>query len=670
MLSSLEVALVLLAASVLAVVALRAFGLPPLVAYLAVGVVVGPHASGLAGDPEAVRHAGELGVVFLMFSIGLEFNLAKLSSMRRIVFGLGGAQVGLTIAAVVLLVMVLPAALLPAALIPGIQDERLDWRLGLVIGGALAMSSTAMVIKLLAERRELDTDHGRRVFGVLLFQDLAVIPLLVLIPALAAGSGAWVGEIALAVFKAVVLLALLLRFGQPLMRRWFNAVARTRSHELFILNVLLATLVFGWLTLKAGLSMELGAFVAGMLISETEYRFQVEEDIKPFRDVLLGLFFVSIGALLDLRVLVEAWPLVLAMATVPILLKFALVALLARAFGASTGTAVKTGIWLAQAGEFGFVVLALGAQSALLPGATLQPVLAAMLLSMIASPLLIAQANRIALRLSGQEWLQRSLQLQSIASRSLARERHVIVCGFGRCGQALAHVLEAEKVPFLALDLDPDRIRDASATGESVVYGDASRREALLAAGVHRASALAITFDDTPASLRILHLVRQLAPQLPILVRTAHEVDADRLRAAGATEVVPEIVEGSLMLASHALALAGVPMNRVLRRVRQVRAGRYALLQGFFHGADDIGGGDIEDAQIHLRAIAVPAGSPAIGRTLAALELGEARVTALVRRGERRIDPSPELSVEPGDTLVLSGTLEQIGSAEDRLRRV
>lgn len=662
MLSSLEVALVLLAASVLAVIALRALSLPPLVAYLTVGVLLGPHAIGMSGQQDAVRHAGELGVVFLMFSIGLEFNLAKLSSMRRLVFGLGGAQVTVTILAVMAATIAAPAWAFGWLL-----GTAPDWRLAVVIGGALAMSSTALVIKLLAEKRELDSEHGKRVFSVLLFQDLAVIPLLILVPALSEGSDAWLGAIGMAVLKAIVLLVLLLRFGPSLMGRWFNAVARMRSHELFTLNVLFATLFFGWMTKMAGLSMELGAFVAGMLISETRYRFQVEEDIKPFRDVLLGLFFVSIGALLDLRILIEAWPRVLLLLAVPVLAKFVLVVLLVRVFGGAAGTAVKTGVWLAQAGEFGFVLLALGAQYGLLPEASVQPVLAAMLLSMIVSPLLVSQANRIALRLSGQEWLQRSLQLQRIATRSLARERHVIVCGYGRCGQALAHVLEAEKVPFLALDLDPDRVGEASATGESVVYGDASRRDTLLAAGVHRASALAITFDDTAATLRVLDAIRQLAPQMPTLVRTSHEADIDRLRAAGATEVVPEIVEGSLMLASHALALAGVPMNRVLRRVRQVRANRYSLLQGFFRGADDLSEDEIEDAPVRLRAVGIGAGCSAVGQTLAQVPIGSARVTTLVRRGERHVDPAADMVVEQGDTLVLSGTLEQIGAAEDVL---
>jgi len=622
MLSSLEIALVLLAASVIAVVALRALNLPPLVAYLAVGALLGPHATNMAGEPEAVRHAGELGVVFLMFTLGLEFNLGKLTAMRALVFGLGAAQVAVTMVLVVAVFVVLPAAG-----VLWLLGGAIDWRAALVLGGAVAMSSTAMVTKLLAEKRELDSEHGRRVFSVLLFQDIAVIPLLILIPALAAGGDAWIGAVGLAALKAVVVLVLLIRFGPWLMKRWFNIVARQRSHELFTLNVLLATLLFAWLTKMAGLSMELGAFVAGMLISETAFRFQVEEDIKPFRDVLLGLFFVSIGAQLDLRVVAEFAPQVLLLAIVPILLKFGLVVGLVRAFGASAGVAIRTGVWLAQAGEFGFVLLALAGGVGLIPAAALQPVLAAMLISMLVSPLLIEQANRIAIRLSGEEWMLRSLQLQTIASRSLARDRHVIVCGYGRCGQALAHVLEAEKVGLMALDLDPDRVREAAATGESVVYGDSARRETLVAVGVHRARALAVTFDDTAAALRVIRTARELAPQLPILVRTAHETDIERLRAAGATEIVPEIVEGSLMLASHALALAGVPMARVLRRVRTVREGRYSLLRGFFRGADDAGDDAIESAQVHLRAVGIAQGSALVACPVGSLPLG-ARASA------------------------------------------
>lgn len=664
MLTALEITLLMLAASIIAVVALRRLGMPPLVAYLLVGVLLGPHAGNFAADAGAVHAFAELGVVFLMFTLGLEFNLAKLGAMRRFVFGLGSAQVIATIAAVIAAVAVLPAAAIGWALPGG-----LDWRGGLALGGAIAMSSTALVSKLLAEHRALETDHGRRVFAVLLFQDLALIPLLIVLPALGKGDGNWWVPVGWALAKAAVLLVVLLRFGPVLMQRWFLRVARQRSHELFTLNILLAALLFGWLTKQAGLSMELGAFVAGMLISETEYRYQVEEDIKPFRDILLGLFFITIGMKLDLAVVMAAWPQVALFTTLPILLKFGLVVGIARAMGDGAPVAIRTGVWLAQAGEFAFVLLALAADSGLVASQALQPVLAAMLLSMLASPWLIRRADWLALRVSQGEWMQRSLQLQSIAARSLSRDRHVIICGYGRSGQSVAHVLEAEKVPFVALDLDPDRVREAASAGESVVYGDAGRRETLVAAGVHRATVLVVTFDDLPGVLRLLAQVRELAPQLPVVVRTSTDADLERLREAGAAEVVPEVVEGSLMLASHALALGGAPLGRVLRRIRTIREGRYALLRGYFHGSDDQEDETIESDPLRLHAVLVPAGAASVGQALSMLALDGCTVSALVRGGRRRIEWPADLAVQAGDTLVLAGTVEQVRAAEARLTR-
>jgi monovalent cation:H+ antiporter-2, CPA2 family len=435
MLSSLELTLALLAAAVMAVVALRAFGLPPLVAYLLIGVVLGPHAAGLAANDHSTQALGEIGVVFLMFSIGLEFNLDKLKTLKQHVFGLGSAQVGVSI-----VISVASLVLLPAGLVAWFFPGGTDWRGALALGGALAMSSTALVMKILAEQREMESEHGKRIFGVLLFQDLAVIPLLVVIPALAVGGNDWIWALIIAMAKATILLILLLKFGPSMMGHWFRLVARQKSHELFTLNVLLATLFFAWLTGQAGLSMELGAFVAGMLIAETEFRDQVEEDIKPFRDVLLGLFFVSIGAQLNLSTVLSGWLQVLALLAVPVLGKFILVWALAKAFRASNGVAIRSGIWLAQAGEFGFVLLTQAVGAKLLGETTVQYALAAMLISLLISPLFIMQANRLALRASSQEWLERSMQLQSIAAKSFGRSKHILIAGFGRSGQALAHL--------------------------------------------------------------------------------------------------------------------------------------------------------------------------------------------------------------------------------------
>jgi CPA2 family monovalent cation:H+ antiporter-2 len=659
MLSGLELALILIAAATLVVVLLRRFGVPPLVAYLAVGVLVAPHASELVANEGTLHTAAELGVVFLMFSLGLEFNLAKLKSLRRFVFGLGGAQVALSAGAFLAILLALPAAW-AHWLIPGI-----DWRLSFTIAAGLALSSTAMVVKLLVERRELETEHGRRIFSVLLFQDLAVIPLLIVIPALSRGADGLAFELGLAFLKAAVLMVLLLRFGPHIMRAWFALVVRTRSHELFTLNVLLSTLLFGWLTQQAGLSMELGAFLAGMMIAETEYRFQVEEDIKPFRDVLLGLFFVTIGARLDPGSLLQSWPQVLGIFLFALVIKLAIVGLLVYRSGAGAGVAVRTALWLSQSGEFAFVLLAQAVEGGSSSHQALQPVTAAILVSLLVSPAIIAQANRIALRFANDEWLRQSMQLQQVASQSMGLRNHVIVCGFGRCGQSLSHVLESEDVPFCAIDNDPDRVRLAQGAGEPVVYGDASRQAMLVAAGVGRARALAITFDDPPQALRLLATLRAVAPQLPVLARCANEADIERLRAAGATEVVPEIAEGSLMIASHAMALAGVPIARVRRRVRNIREGRYSLLQGFFHGADDDPVDSIEADPHALRALPIEVDVRAAGQPLGELLVEGVRAMALVRGRDRFVEPDPAMLLQPGDVLVLSGRIDRLALVEE-----
>jgi len=464
-------------------------------------------------------------------------------------------------------------------------------------------------------------------------------------------------------------MVVLLRFGPPLMQSWFVQVASQRSHELFTLNILLAALLFSWLTERAGLSMELGAFVAGMLISETEYRYQVEEDIKPFRDILLGVFFITIGMRLDLAVVMVQWQAVLLFTLVPVILKFGVIAAVGLLMRDPPPTAIRSAVWLTQAGEFAFVLLTLAGDSKLIPPPLLQPVMAAMLISMLLSPWLIGRADWLALRVTGQEWLMRSLQLQSIAARSISRDKHIIICGYGRSGQSLAHVLEAEEVPFVALDLDADRVREAASAGESVVLGDATRRETLLAAGLHRASVLVITYDDTPSAVRLLKVARSLAPQLPVVVRTATDVDLERLRQAGATEVVPEVVEGSLMLASHALALAGTPLARVLRRIRSIREDRYSLLRSYFHGADDHEVETIEADHRRLHAVTIPPRSAVAGQALSAIALSGCTVSALVRDGRRQLTWPNDLKLQTGDTLVLVGTVEQVHAAEDRLLR-
>ena len=651
--NSLHLVLILLAAAVLVVILFRLLKLPAMIGYLLVGIVIGPHSLGLIPDTEDTRRLAEIGVVFLMFSIGLEFSLGKLTTMRHIVFGLGASQVVLTLAGIV--------ACTAAA--------GLGWRTGVVLGGAVAMSSTAIVSKLLADKLELNTLHGRQVIGVLLFQDLAVVPLLILSPALAGDPGELAGRLTRALGKAAVVLAILLYFGQRPMRAWFHLVATQKSSELFVLNVLLITLGLAFVTEMAGLSLVLGAFIAGMLISETEYRYQVEDDIQPFRDLLLGLFFVTIGMKLDLALLYQNLGWVMLALVLLIMLKALLIAGLSRLFGSDTGAALRTGLDLAQGGEFGFVLLSLAAPLSLVAPTHLQTVLAAMVLSMLAAPFIIERSERIVRHFSGAEWLARAMELHNVAVRSMAVSQHVVVCGYGRSGQSLARLLEKEGIGFIALDVDPKRVKEAAAAGERVVYGDAARRDVLIAAGMLRARALVVTIADSKLALRILAQVRELRPGLPVVVRMLDETEIDRLKEAGATEVLAEIMEGSLMLASHTLMLLGVPLNRVVRRIRDTREHRYSLLRGFFHGTSDEAEDAAHEEQRLLHSMLVTPGAAAIGKTLGELNLAQCRVEvkAMRRPGITEQTPQTAARIDAGDVLVLYGTEHDCAAAEIRV---
>ena len=647
--------LVLLGSAVVVVALFRMLRLPPLLAYIFVGATIGPHGQAWIPDSPQTHALAEFGIVFLMFTIGLEFSLGQLKAMQRLVFGLGGAQVVLT----TLVVFGLCLA------------WGMDWRVGLALGGVIAMSSTAIVSKLLAERVELHSAHGRQTMGILLFQDLAVVPFLVLIPALAKGGDGLLGELGIATVKAAIALALILYFGQKLVRPWFHAIARHKTSELFMLNVLLITLGLAYLTQLADLSLALGAFLAGVLISETEYRYQVEADMQPFRDVLLGLFFITIGMQLDLGTLLQhsAWVLLLLVGL--LFGKLAAIFLLARAFGSNPGDALRTGLTLAQAGEFGFVLLAEAGKIPSLQPATMQIVLGAMLLSMILAPLLIYFREAIVKKCVAGEWMSQAAKLHEIAVKTFNIQGHVIVCGYGRSGQNLARFLEREHIPLIALDLDPARVKLAAAAGESVVYGDAARREVLQAAGIARARAVVVTYADVPSAMGVLSAVQEINPQIPVIVRTVDDADLSKLMQAGAAEVVPEVLEGSLMLASHALILLGVPLARVLRSVQEVRENRYHLLKGFFHGESDEPEEMLADhVEPRLHTVSIPATAAACGKTLAELNLVGlgVSVSAVRRHNIRGVDPQPDTRLEAGDVLVLLGRPAALAAAELRLK--
>ena len=636
----------LLAAVVLVVVLCRRLQLPSILGYLAVGLAVGPHALGLIANNDMSRLLAEIGVVFLLFSIGLEFSLQDAKAMRGGLLKLGFAQVILT---------ALGAAGL--SLLAGIH-----WQGAIAVGAAFAISSTAIGSKMLTERSELQSDHGKRVLGVLLFQDLAVIPFLVLLPTLARG-GNLLDAFGLAAMKAAIALVLILKAGRPAMRWWMRLVAARRSQELFMLNILLVTLGLAWITEVAGLSLALGAFLAGMLIAETEFRYQVEEDIKPFRDVLLGFFFVTLGMQLNIPKILPQLGWVLLTLLGLFILKFGILFGVLKLLNAPLATRLRTSIYLSQAGEFSFVLITLAAGLGTLAEKPQQILLAAMLLSLLLSPLLIAQSDKIVRKLTANDWMARAVALTQLAAKNVARQDHVLICGYGRSGQFLARLLEAEKIPWYALDNDPQRVREANTAGANVSYGDATRAEALSTAGAAKAKAVVVTFSETDAAQRIIRAVQKANANVPIIVRTVDDADIESLMKSGATEVVPELLEGSLMLASQAMLAVGTPLNRVLKRIRAVREQRYSLFRGFFHGASDAPESDENDLRLH--AIVIAEGAACIGESVHALALPASVTVQSARRNNTNMDTSAsDFALEAGDRLVLLGNLADIALAQ------
>lgn len=650
---SLALIVLVLFAAVLAITLCRRVNAPPLLGYLVVGFLAGPAVAGLMPQGEATQFLGEIGIVFMMFTIGLEFSLGKLKAMQQLVFGIGFLQVAVTLTLIALACSYLTGNPLS----------------GFALGGALAMSSTAIVSRLLAERSELGQPHGQLAIGVLLFQDIAVVPLLILLPAFAGDRSTLWSDLGVAGIKVVLVMTLLLVVGQRLVRPWFHLVAKQRSSELFMINVLLVTLGIAYLTELSGLSLALGAFVAGMLISETEYRYQVEEDIRPFRDLLLGFFFITVGMRLSLPVLVDQFELVLLLTLMLVPLKALIVFLVARGFRHQGQDAMRGALALAQGGEFGFVLLTLSDNLGLLTTPVMQSAVAAVLLSMLVAPFLIMHGEAIAKRLVRQDWTMQAFDLHHLLVESMSKSDHVLICGYGRSGQSLARLLEAEEIPFFALDLDPSRVQEAAEAGDPVVFGDASKTEVLLAAGIQRAKVMVISFSDTEAACRILHRVQTIRADLPVVVRTLDDNDIQKLRDAGAVEVVPELLEGSLMLASQALMEVGVPMHRVLRRIRKVREERYGLFRGFFRGfGDDVDAPDEAKVQ-RLLSVNLCEGAAAIGCGLDVLHLDQlgVEVKSVRRNNRRRFEFEQDFSLMQGDVLVLLGNAEQLALAEARL---
>ncbi len=648
--------LILLAASVLVVAGVRKLALPAILGYLVVGMLLGPHAFKWAVDNETTQLLADFGVVFLVFTLGLEFSLPRLVAMRWEVLGVGGAQVlvttGLVAAAAIMFFNIAPAV-------------------AVVIGGAVAMSSTAIIIAQLTEQSENNRTHGRLAVAICLFQDLSFPLFLALVSVLTAGGeAASPTHIAVAVGSAILALLLVLAAGRWLLHPLFVMIASVRSAELFSLAVLLAVLASAWATHAVGLSLALGAFLAGMMLAETEFRHQVEATIRSYREVLLGLFFITVGMLLDVRLLFRDLMTVTAILAGMLLFKAGVVMLVSQPATKSWFKSLRTGVVVAQSGEFGFALLTLLLRRALLDADIVQPLLAATVLSMVLSPLLIRHNRRITRAFLGETGPPHNEAMREArATLAVADRDHVVICGFGRVGQNIARVLEQTGFEYIALDLDPYRIRAGRQAGDPVIYGDAGQVKVLENVGVAHASCVVVTFTKPEVALRILRSVRELRPDVPVLVRTQDDSKLEELQAAGATEVVPETFEASLMLLSHLLLLLKLPVSRVIRTVNDIRSHRYGMLRQYFRAADaePLDGSHAFREELH--SVILPPHAWAVGRSIDELARrgSQAAVSAVRRDGIVGREPGPDTIFKVGDVVVVCGTPEAVEHAETLL---
>lgn len=647
--------IVLLLAIAVAIVALsRRLHFPPVLGYIVVGIIVGPNGFGWIDKEENIELLAEFGIVFLLFAIGLEFSLAQMMSMRRQVFGLGTVQVVMT-----------------AVLVYAVGDlVGLDTNTNIVVASAFALSSTAIVIKQLTEQSEIHSRHGRSALGVLIFQDIVAIPLLILIPTLAitnASDNVLGLALGIAFLKGILVVIIMHLIGKYLLRPLFHEVASAKSQELFTLTVLTVALGAAAFTEQMGLSMTLGAFLAGMMLSETEYRHQIESDIRPFQDILLGLFFVTVGMLISLEVLQQHFLLIIGITIGIVVLKGIVLYVVARLFKKEGGVALRIALSLSQVGEFGLVLMTLAFTYNLLPLEVGNILLTSAVLSMSMAPFLVKFNGRIAKYWHKETYASSHSEIENNISESNEHlNQHVILCGFGRVGQTVSRFLTKSNKPFIALDMDIKRVREAHDAGESVYYGDAAKETILRAAFLNKAKIVIVTFSDFHASIKILKNIRHINKYIPILVRTPDDAHVNELIEAGANEVIPDTFEASIMLASHLMLMIGEPPRKVLREIRGIRKNRYHLLENFYPGEDD---NPMEEHQVMkgiFHTVILSEDTFASGKMLGSLELErfDIQVEAIKRGSIRGNHPADETRLRIEDHLVLSGAPENMERVE------
>lgn len=641
--------LFLMTVAVFTVWLFKRVNLPPILAYLACGIIAGPQLLAIIDNPEEIHFIAELGIVFLLFSLGLEFSLPKVLAMRHLVFGIGLGQMVITTIVFMLIAMLLG----------------FGGKAALVIGGIVALSSTAIVIKQMSERGTLNTTRAQMVVSTLLFQDLAVVPFLILIPLLANDSEQSLSiAIAMSLLKGVVVVAILLSAGKWVLPKIFSEVARTRTDELFVLTTILVTLMAAGLTYSFGLSMALGAFLAGMMLSESQYRHQLEADIRPFRDILMGLFFITIGMRFDFEVVSEQFHLVLMGLVLIMVLKVVIIRLCAVIFRNDPTDSWAAGFKLCQLGEFSFVLAALAVNHQILTTAQGSLVLAIGVLSMAVTPWLVDNSLILAKRIVKQPVPNEDPQDTIMPPEGLSD--HVLILGFGRVGQSVSRLLRFEAIPYVVVDADPVRVHESRTAGQPVFYGDVTQKDILRAAGIKNAKLILLTFDEHQKALNVIKTIKELTPDLPIVVRTRKDYHLEELYSVGASQVVPEILEGSLMLVSQVMHLSGIPMSRILRRVRKERKAHYSHMHGFFRGETTEVTHGTSDKLEFMHAVILTQDAYAVGKSLTELNTEGMRIQVHgLRRNNKEIaNPDQSDLLKANDVVVISGKPRRVERAE------
>jgi len=642
----------LLLAAMILVWLFKRIGLPAILAYLVTGVLASSPSIGWMSMSEEMHFIAELGIVFLLFSLGLEFSVPKLMAMRNLVFGLGGLQVILTI----------------LVAMPIVRFFDYGWLSAFTIASIMALSSTAVVVKILKENGALNQRRGQLSVGILLFQDIAVVPLLISIPLFAQADNQMLAStLAIALAKGAFVCILLWAIGKWLLPFVFNEVAQVRTDELFVLSTLVVALCAAGLTYLFGLSMALGAFLAGMMLGESQYRHQLEAEIRPFRDILMGLFFVTVGMQLNVGFVIEMFWYICTALVVLFVLKLLLIWGCAQLIGERKKDAIASGILLWQMGEFGFVLIALASTHQLMASTTASFLIALGVFSMALTPYLISQTDRILSVLNidseqGNEQFEKTFGSHNLNS-------HVLILGYGRVGQTITRFLKPEAIPYVAIERNPLLVQEAQNAGEPVLFGHAAQNTILKSAKVEQAKLVIVTMSDFEQNQPVIDAIKRVAPGVSIIVRATDDIHLEDFKKMGVAEVVPEALEASLMLISHVLHMSGVPMRRILRRVSQERENRYEFLHGFFSDGTVEQNSETLERLEYLHAIALPESAFAINKQIVQLNLNKQRVviTALRRDGQEIESPDGDVKLQANDILLLKGKPRRVERAEQFL---